>query len=204
MKLFLTSAGLINKEVADKFVQQLSKPIKENRVLVVAYAKTEKEEYYVNGSKQEIKDLGFEQVEIANMSNEINVSSLDDFDVIYVCGGNTFSILNKLRETELDKFIVDQVKKGSIYIGVSAGSIIAGPSIEIAGWGEDGDENEVGLEDLTGFNLTDISIYPHFSEDQRNEVEEFKKQAKNKVIELTDNQAVFVDESKIELLGKSQ
>ena len=76
---------------------------------------------------------------------------------MYVCGGNTFKILHKLRETRLDVYITKQVEQGALYVGVSAGSIIAGPDIEIAGWGSEGDENEVNLQDLEGFNFTDIA-----------------------------------------------
>lgn len=203
MKLFLTSAGLINKEVADKFISQLSKPVEENRVLIIAYAQTEKEKYYVNESKKEIVNLGFKHVEVVNIGANVDIDSLGNFDVIYVCGGNTFSILNKLREAGLDEFIVNQIENGSIYVGVSAGSILAGPDIEIAGWGDDGDENEIGLQDLSGLDVTNVSIYPHFVEDERDEIERYKKQSEHEVIEISDNQAVYINGSDYEILGKS-
>jgi len=127
------------------------------------------------------------------MRKAYDVTELVMPDVIYLCGGNTFSILNKTRETKLDKFIIDQVKSGSVYVGVSAGSIIAGPSIEIAGWGSEVDKNEVGLKEINGFNFVDFSVFPHFHEELRNEVEDFKKQVNYRVFELTNEQAMFVE-----------
>ncbi len=168
--------------------------------MIVSYTQTPEEEWYANESKKEMANLGFNNIELINMQNPVDTSTLDNFDVIYVCGGNTFSILEKLRETGLDKFIPEQVKNGSIYVGVSAGSILAGPSIETAGWGSEGDENEVGLQDLTGFNLTNISIYPHFTVEQKDDVEEIRKKADYEVIEVMDGQAVFVDEEGFEVL----
>jgi dipeptidase E len=202
MKLFLTSAGFTNQEIARIFLKQLPNPVSKNRILIVAYAQNPEEDFYVNESKNEMQQLGFENIVVANMHNPIEVSGLGSFGVVYVCGGNTFSILNKLRETGLDIFIIQQVHAGAVYVGVSAGSIIAGPSIEIASWGSEGDKNEIGLKDMTGFNLVDFEVFPHFHEELHSEIEEFKKKVPYKVFELTNNQAIFVDDSEITLIGE--
>ena len=47
-KLLLTSAGLVNKEISQVLLRELRKPVDESRVLVVAYAQNENEEFYVN------------------------------------------------------------------------------------------------------------------------------------------------------------
>lgn len=201
MKLFLTSAGFTNPEISKAFLEQLPRPVSESCVLIVAYAQGPEEEFYVNESKREIQRLGFENIVVANMHTSVDVSALGDFDVIYICGGNTFAILKKLRETGLGDFVVRQVRNRAIYVGVSAGSIIAGPDVEIAGWGSEGDKNEIGLQDLTGFGLVNIEVFPHFHEELRSEVEEFKKKVPYKVFELTNNQSVFVNDSDTEVIG---
>lgn len=203
MKLFLTSAGFTNAEISKVFLEQLSRPASESRMLIVAYAQGPEEEFYVNESKKELQQLGLENIVIANMHNRLDVSGLRNFDVVYVCGGNTFAILSKLRETKLDTFIKQQVRGGAIYVGVSAGSIIAGPSVEIAGWGSEGDTNDIGLLDLAGFNFVDIEVSPHFHEELRLEVEEFKKKSSYRVFELTNDQAVFVNDAEVKVIGIS-
>ncbi len=199
--LFLTSAGFINQQISKAFLAELQKPISETKTLIVAYAQNPNEEFYVNESKEELQKLGIKNITIANMHRTVDVASLDNFDVVYVCGGNTFAILNKLRETGLDKFIISQVNSGAIYVGVSAGSIIAGPGIEIAGWGSEGDKNEIGLKDMKGFHLSDIAVFPHFHEELRDEVKEFRSKVEYKVIELTNDQAIFVKDNEIKIIG---
>ena len=123
------------------------------------------------------------------------------YGVIYVCGGNTFVYLDRIRKTGLDQFIVNSVRSSrSIYVGVSAGSIIAGPSIEIAGWGSQGDSNDVGLRNLEGLNLTNMVIYPHYTEELKAEVDEFKQKYGYLVQELKDNQALRLSYSNIDKL----
>lgn len=211
--LILTSAGLSNQDIKGAFLGLLKKPISEIKVLIVAYAQNSEEEFYVNQTKVELESLGAVHINIANMHYDINIGELEIFDkipntkpdAIYVCGGNTFAILNKLRETGLDNYVVEQVSAQTstdcIYIGVSAGSIIAGPSIEIAGWGSEADENKIGLADLTGFGLTNISIFPHYHDELKAEVDEFKSKVSYEVVELTNDQAVVIRGEEVELIN---
>jgi peptidase E len=197
MKLFLTSAGFSNKKISEAFVAELGKSPEQATVLVVAYAQNENEQFYVNESVKELKDLGIKKINVFNLHNPEMILQ-PNFDAIYVCGGNTYSIMKKVRETKLDKFIIQEIENGAIYVGVSAGSIIAGPGIKIAGHGSEGDPNDVQLTDLNGLKLTDMIIFPHFREPLRHEVESFQKQVKQKVVALTNDQAFVI------LNGKSK
>ena len=78
-----------------------------------------------------ILDLGNDESNILEykIGNEININ---DFDIIYMLGGNTFYLLDVIRKTNFDKQIIDFINKGKIYIGSSAGSEILGSSIDIA------------------------------------------------------------------------
>jgi dipeptidase E len=194
MKLFLTSAGFSNKKIGEAFVAELGKSPEQTTVLVVAYAQNDNEQFYVNESIKELKDLGFNKISIFNLHNPEMVLQ-SNFDVIYVCGGNTYSILKKMRDTKLDKFIIREVENGAIYVGVSAGSIIAGPGIKIAGYGSESDPNDVQLTDLGGFKLTNTIIFPHFREELKHEVESFRKLVAQPVVALTNDQALVIVDS---------
>ncbi|PKM92451.1 MAG: hypothetical protein CVU81_00415 [Euryarchaeota archaeon HGW-Euryarchaeota-1] len=118
--------------------------------------------------------------------------------MIYVCGGNTFYLLNQVRETGFDKIITQFLDERKVYVGVSAGSIITGPNIEnISLYGS---ENDVKLKDLTGLKLQNTAIYPHFDEGARKEVEKFRKTVKYKVVGLTDNQALLILNNTVKLI----
>ena len=201
-KLLLTSAGFLNKEISNLFLKELSKEPNKSKVFMVTGARTKEEEYYIQESKQELINLGFKDIFVFNLDRKISLDEVKDCDVIYVCGGNTYYILKRFRETGLDKIVIELVNQVKIYIGVSAGSVMAGPNIEIAGWGEDGDKNDVNLKDLTGFNFTNIAVFPHFEEKNRQEVKEFKKKVNYPIIELTDNQAVFVKGKNYIIIGE--
>ena len=199
MKLFLTSSGFGNSEIAAIFMREMKKKPEGCKGMVVAYANTRTEEYFVNESRRDLVRMGCKHVTVVNMKNHFDTGKFQDFDFIYVCGGNTYSILKKMRETKMDKFIIKQVKKGVMYVGVSAGSIIAGKNIEIAK--EAGDVNSAGLKNLRGLEFTDIAVFPHFTDEFRGKLEEFKKRVKYPVVELTDHQAMICGEKNHVVMG---
>lgn len=55
---------------------------------------------------------------------------LDELDVIYVCGGETFVLLEALERHGLREVLIERVRTGLPYIGLSAGAVIVGPSAE--------------------------------------------------------------------------
>lgn len=59
--------------------------------------------------------------------NEMNMEKIADkinrADFIYVGGGDTVFMLNKWKETGLDKLILDAYRKGTVVCGLSAGAI---------------------------------------------------------------------------------
>lgn len=202
MKLLLTSSGLTNECLSAKLLEVLSG--KENpKTLIVADTK-----FWEEAGRAYIEEVNAE-LDAANLPShyifDLNKDSLAgdyfDIDLFYVCGGNTFHILHRLRATGLDKVIIQQVESGrSVYLGVSAGSIIAGPDIEIAGWGSEGDENEIGLTDLTGFGFTDMAVFPHFRDELEDEVSEFRRQVSYPVREVGDGEAIYIENGAAEFI----
>jgi len=91
--------------------------------------------------------------------NDEILSAISQCDIIYVSGGNTFYLLNELRKSRVWQAIKNAVKAGKIYIGESAGAVIAAPDTRYA---TPMDENSVNVSDFTGLNLVDFFIVPHF------------------------------------------
>lgn len=193
MKLLLTSTGLTNENIKKFFISQFDR-LDDKTACVITSGRTAEEQVYIDESLKEMSDLGIEVAEV-NIAKNDNFPNLSEFDIYYVCGGNTFYILDRMRKTGIDKILIDAVRNGKFYLGVSAGSIIAGPDIEVSGLG---DPNDVSLEDLTGLKLVSYIITPHYNQKEKNIVEEFKEKRKGKpVIELTDDQAIFVEDGKM-------
>ena len=167
MKLLLTSAGFENPKVGKEFLKLIDKLASEIKVIFVpTAARTEEELFYVEKSKKELLNVGIlaQNIKILDLDHKISNEEVDGFDVIYVCGGNTFYLLHKVKEADFGSIIKQFLERGGVYVGASAGSIIVGPDIEVAGFG---DKNDIGLKDLTGLNLIDVAIFPHFTYRER-------------------------------------
>lgn len=102
-----------------------------------------------------------------------------------------------MREDGFDNVIKRLVKEGTLYLGVSAGSVLAGPNIDIA---SPFDSNDIELKDWAGLHLTDIIVSPHYNKKDKSIIEKYKQEEKYKVIPLTDNQALRIIDEKEEIV----
>lgn len=139
-------------------------------------AKFEEVNFYVDeaveilekfGAKLTRIDISCTQNSVAQISecNEFCVvddkilATINECDIIYISGGNTFYLLNELRKSCAEQAIKNTVKAGKIYIGESAGAIVAAPDTRYATLMG---ENSVNVSDFTGLNLVDFCVVPHF------------------------------------------
>ena len=144
-----------------------------------------------------LQSLGL-KVDVLNVSSasyESIVSALTQNDIIFVGGGNTFYLLQELRRSGADKIVVQEVNKGKLYIGESAGAVIACPDIGYCS-GMDSPEKAPDLTDYTGLGLVDFYIVPHIGNEEMGEaakkaVEEYNSRLDLKII--TDRQVIQVD-----------
>ncbi|MCH4886765.1 hypothetical protein EZV73_04255 [Acidaminobacter sp. JC074] len=130
-KIVLTSAGFDNPNIADKVKELLSKDVNNLSVLfVVSAAVTESQKKILPLCKSEIVDLGINEKQIVSYDFDYEISSKEilDYDMIYVAGGSTQALLNKMGDfkSTLDAFL-DQ---GGVYVGVSAGSVALASNYE--------------------------------------------------------------------------
>lgn len=197
MKIFLTSTGLENQKIANCFETSfLPKELKDLSFLIVSIQETENHAFYLEKFLDKIKSMGVLDIDVFKLGNKKFVPQ-KDYDVVFVCGGNTFDYLDRIRKTGLDNFLKDFFnKEDGVYVGISAGSIVVGPDISIAGWGSEGDENNINLKDLKGLGLIEFLVYPHYREDLKEEVDEFREKTGLKIIRLKDDQAFVLNYSK--------
>lgn len=197
MKLLLTSAGFLNREVRDIFLKLIDKPVEQVHLIFIPTAsRTEEELKYVVKSRQELADLGINKITTFNLDRQVTINEINNVDIIYVCGGNTFYLLQKIRESGLDQCLPHF--KG-LYVGVSAGSIVVGPNAEVSGpW----DKNDVNLSDTVGMNIVNFAVVPHFQRKDRIIVQELKDRVGYEILPLTDNQAVLVENNERKIIGQ--
>ena len=202
MKLLLTSTGLFNKNIRDKFIELFAKNFFKVKVLfIVSAAESPEEKWYVRQSKEELLELGIKEDNfvIYHKGEKPSKDVLDSIDLIYVCGGNTFHLLEELQKSGLDKDLIEMIKNGIFYIGASAGSIIVTPNIKIA---EPWDPNDRKIKDLNGLGLVDFTVSPHYTEREDATAKNLEDELGIEVKRITDNQAILVNGNEIELLWK--
>ena len=101
-----------------------------------------------------------DEFSITDMTKEAIETKIADKQVIYVSGGNTFYLLDQVIKTGCDEIIKRKVDEGVIYIGSSAGAMIAGVRIDLVS--EIDDRNKAPDLKSTGLGIIDIAILPHW------------------------------------------
>jgi dipeptidase E len=84
---------------------------------------------------------------------------IESAEAIFVGGGNTYALLQRLRERGVIENLARRVRGGLPYIGTSAGSNIAGPNILATN-----DWNVVGCTRFDAMALVPWAINPHYIE----------------------------------------
>jgi len=87
------------------------------------------------------------------------LATLADAEALFMGGGNTYALLQRLHGTGLLEAIRARVAAGMPYAGASAGSNVAGPTILTTN-----DWNVVGLDRFDALGLVGFNINPHYKE----------------------------------------
>ena len=204
MKLLLTSAGWWeNPKIGKEFLKLVGKKPSEIRVLLVMtpikYLKRNK---YVRRQFRQFKGVAIpkQNITFSQLNRKTRKDDLKNIDVVFVMGGNTFEYLQRMRKTGLDKAIKSFVKKGGVYVGLSAGSYVVCPTIKAASW-KHADRNIVGLKNLKGLNLVPFLLTAHFEQKLRPLIKKEAEGTKYEVIALTDKQAVLIEGTQRKIIG---
>lgn len=203
--LLLTSSGMSGTK--EEILSVLPKPADKVRVAhIITASKNEKDVSYVDKDRELMKEAGFnvEDVDIEGKDKKQLMKILGVVDIVYVQGGNTFYLLHQMRKSGFDKVIKKLLRKGIVYIGVSAGSVVVGQTIETAGWGNNPDEKIVNLINMKGLKLIKSNIFVHYNSEDLEMLKQKSKRIRKKLRILTDEQALFVFGRKTTLVGEGE
>jgi len=201
--ILLTSAGL---EMKTEILKILPKPAEQIKLAhIITASKVSEDITYLKDDKQKMIDLGFEvqDIDIEGKSEQELREILEGFDIIYVQGGNPFYLIKAIRESGFQKVVEELIAQGKIYIGVSAGSMVAGPTVETGLWKRKG-RNVFGLNDFTAMGLVDFNLFVHYEEKYKKNLEEESPKSKYPVKTLTNDQAILIQDGKITFLDNKK
>jgi dipeptidase E len=168
MKLLLTDSGIKNTSIREALVDLLGKPIAESSALCVPTA-----EYARPGGAGQAwrvisgrepraplcglgwKSLGvLELTALPSIDEQIWVPMVQETDVLLVDGGDPLYLCYWMRQSGLADLFTSL--RETVYVGVSAGSMVMAPSIgeDFVGWKPAaGDDQTLGI--------VDFAIFPH-------------------------------------------
>lgn len=129
-----------------------------NAIFIPYAAVTFSFEEYEKKVNARFEEIGHHVTSIHRFINPIE--AIENSDAIVVGGGNTWQLVKMLQEKGLMKAIRKKVKKGTPYIGWSAGSNIACPSLKTT--------NDMPIVEPIKFKtlkLVPFQINPHYLDD---------------------------------------
>jgi dipeptidase E len=161
-------------------------------------------ELYTEKVKKVFNRLGYQVYSIVNEENP--VKAIEDAECIMIGGGNTFFLVHMLYKWKLMEPIRRKILSGTPYIGWSAGSNVACPSLRTTN-----DMPIIEPESFNTLNIVPFQINPHYQDtypiDHGGETREqriLEFLAVNPLIRvagLRERTALHVEGNKVNLLG---
>ena len=110
---------------------------------------------YTAKARERYKMMGYELVSVHDSPDP--KQAICDAEAVFIGGGNSFVLLNDMEEKEIIPEIRKKVQSGMPYIGTSAGSNVACPTIKTT--------NDMPIHEVNNFKALDLvpfQINPHY------------------------------------------
>ncbi len=176
----------------------------QNAVFIPYAAVTFSFDQYEQKVNQRLKTIGLQVTSIHHYS--VPAKAIEESDLIIVGGGNTFHLLKYIQDFELIEPVRKKVESGTPYIGWSAGSNVACPTIKTTN-----DMPIIEPHSFNAFNLVNFQINPHYidthpqghaGETREQRILEFLEVNRNVyVVGLREGTALQIEGDKVKLIG---
>lgn len=212
MKLLLTSSGLINKTISQALFELVGKKPEETSIVFIPTAsniETGDKSWFIDDLVK-IQKQGFKSVaitDISAVSENVWRPQLEEADVIFFNGGNTYHLMKWINQSGLTKILPRLLEK-KVYVGSSAGSMVTAPDLALrlsqVIYGDDIEE-----EPMNGLNFVDFYFLPHlnspyFPGRMEEKIKEVAKTLTKKIYSLDDQSALKVVDGKVEVVTEGK
>ncbi len=194
-RLVLNSRGLNTKIGCKQICERISDDeIYKKSMFIVSYTPYGVDDIIINNA---VEIMGFQKENLYLSVNGVPKGIIPDY--VYVTEGNTFEVLQYMRDNLLIDYIKVLMKnERSTYIGSSAGAIIAGTDIMLA---SDFDSNFVGMIDFTALGLFDGTIIPHYEpENLQMYIQNTEKHILNrysKILSVSNDEVIVLEDGEV-------
>ncbi len=161
---------------------------------------------YVSKARERFAGMGY-RLDSLHEASDMQ-QAVKSAEAIFIGGGNTFRLLKRLYDFELLPAIRARVENGMPYIGSSAGSNVAGPTIKTT--------NDMPIVEPASFDalgLVSFQINPHYldsdpdtthmGETREERIVQFLEENETPVVGLREGAMVRVENGVCELKGSS-
>lgn len=209
MKFFLTSSGLKNDNLAEALSKLAGKPLSELKVLFIpTAANTEGEDKrwlidnLTDFQKHNLKSIDL--LDIAAVEEGVWKKRFQEKDIICFGGGNEKYLAEVFAKIGMKEFLNDLPEK--IYMGISAGSMVAGKFMPGELYPYIFPEEDFGEIRTAPMGILDICFIPHLNSDffahlRKENLEKVKESFTDPVYSTDDETALVVNEGHIEIVG---
>lgn len=210
MQLLLTSAGLSNRSI-EKTLQNMMDKISlgQNLAYIPTAANVEvgNKSWMIDNLNQFIK-AGFEVdiVDVSAIAKEKWLPRLEQASVIVCGGGNQLHLMYWVTQSGLQTELPKLLEK-RIYVGISAGSIIAGPTVKNSVQNLFEEKYEINVKD--GLHLTSFHTVPHYNSTYFSNIRIDKLRIAamslaESIYAIDDNSAVKIVDEKVEIISEGK
>ena len=161
-------------------------------------------EAYANKACERFQRMGFRCESVHRASSP--KAAIESAGAVFIGGGNTFRLLKSLYDLDLIEAIRARVREGMPYIGASAGTNVAGPTIRTTN-----DMPIVEPPSLDSLNLFPYQINPHYQDPDQNSKHmgetreerllQYLEENNGPVIGLREGSMLKTEDGSIRLLG---
>lgn len=213
MKLLLTSSGLTNKSIVNALFELTGKKPEETTVAFIPTASNVEtgDKGWLITDLINLKKQNFKSIEITDISaveEKIWKPSLENADVLFFEGGNTYHLMRWLNKSGLSE-LLPELLKDKVYVGVSAGSIVTNPDLALMLAQVIHGKKILETEEMKGLNFVDFYFLPHlnsefFNKRRKENIEKAGLKINKPIYALDDNSALKIVDGKIEVISEGQ
>jgi dipeptidase E len=204
--LLVSNSTVYGRGYLDHVEQQIKSFLGSARkVLFFPFALFQRDNYAAE-TKARVEAMGY-SLESAHAVSD-RQKAIEQTDAIFIGGGNTFRLLKTLQDLELLDPIRRKVKGGAPYIGSSAGSNVAGPTIKTTK-----DMPIVQPRSFDSLGLVPFQISPHFQdpdpgsrhmgETQEERIIQFLEENETSVVGIREGAWLVCEDGAVTLRGEA-
>jgi len=145
-------------------------------------------------------DAEVQDIVLEEFRDESVIKELENKDIIWFMGGMAGYLAYWIKRCKIDLHIKKLLNSGTLYVGSSAGAMVAGQTLQVSGWNSV--DGERGSEGINPMGLVNFDILPHFEDKYFSEIK--NKYTGKKIYLLKDGEEIIVEDDKVTVIGEER